>query len=162
MLWGFFILAFNLTLEKNMKVNLAILALFISTPLFADTTLFQCTTANDKELLVTMNSSSVSYKFGYTLTNPELSFTLPNTKVNYGVSNKPSNQYSVYSLDMPNGDTTYRIYSKYSEYSRQLDIDSGISVIKNGKELAHIPCMNKSYYDYVDSLDSNRLSYIFY
>jgi len=102
----------------------------------SSTTIFSCTTSNNKIIQVCDAKKSISYTFGRT-NQPELSISVPRNRAStYQWSGFGRNMN--YTVNIPNGSTTYRVFSnidKFDEYS-----GAGVEVEQNGNLLATVKC----------------------
>jgi hypothetical protein len=101
-------------------------------------TVFSCTTAKAKLIEVCDLDKSIGYSFG-PLGKPELSLQVPRAQASTrqweGVGRTIS-----YSVDVPNGKTTYSVYWAADRMSDAHEVNGGVEVIVNGKSLATVSC----------------------
>ncbi|MHA3055527.1 hypothetical protein E0H77_09555 [Acinetobacter sp. ANC 4633] len=144
---------FSVIKKKRLLFLILVTSFFNSSYALANTIVFQCTTKNNKQLLVTLNKNLISYKFGRNLSNPEMALTTK--QVTYmpwtGVSSMVNN-----SLEIQNGNIKYTVFSSYQRDPNNLNSQSGIVVSKGDQELATVYCKESSK-GYVNNLDDSGL-----
>lgn len=101
-----------------MKALLILTALTLSSPTFAST-LFDCTTTNGKQLLLTEHGDTLTYRFGKT-NRPELVFSIKKNDAVYrpwaGIG-----RYINDAIDPPNGNTTYTIFRSADKHTHRTE-----------------------------------------
>lgn len=110
-------------------ILLTALSLTMATPAFAKT-LFECTTTNGKQILLTENGDTLTYRFGKK-GKPELNFSVSKDEAIYTPWNGIG-RYMNYSLDLPNGDVVYSVFRSADKHTHK--VESGVEVaLQNGK-----------------------------
>lgn len=119
------------------KPLLLIIASLLSAGAWANpTTLFQCTTTNNKIINLIENKRVISYSFGKQ-GNPELSIAVPKSKAStYQWSG--IGRYINYAVNVPNGNVNYRVFSGFDKIDQTTE--SGVEVSKNGETIATVYC----------------------
>lgn len=133
-----------------------VISVFASSNVLANNIIFQCTTTNSKHILVTQNKDMVSYKFGRNLSNPELSFTTKNASY---MPWSGAGSYVVNRLEIKNGNIDYTVFSSYLRDPDNLVTESGVTVSKDGRDLATINC--NEYLKGISNLDDEELLFRF-
>jgi hypothetical protein len=106
-------------------------------------TLFSCATQKSgKRIEVCATANTIQYSFGKPNAKPELVLSVPKSQASTyqweGVGRSMT-----YSVNIPNGDTEYRVYSgaeKATEETPDGAVYAGVHVVKNGTQIAEVPC----------------------
>lgn len=130
-------------IQKNMKKRLLLLtACFASTSVMAacpsnGKTIFHCTTNKNYVLQLCDQGKNIHYSFGKARQTPEMALAVARHKAKtwqwHGAGRTES-----YSVSVPNGNTTYRVFSSFDKIDMQSS--SGVEVERNGKLLTTIYC----------------------
>jgi hypothetical protein len=104
-------------------------------------TIFQCTTKNDKQVLVCDLGDTLSYSFGKAGSTPEIVVSVPRSAASTSQW-KGVGRWIYYSVTIPNGNTKYTVFTSLDRSSDSHEFESGISVDVNGDEVAKIECRN--------------------
>jgi hypothetical protein len=112
-------------------------------------TLFFCTTTKDKQIELCDMGKTIDYSFGKAQEKPEITVQAPrDTASTYqwaGIGSAMS-----YSVDVPNGKTTYNVFWSADRLTDAHPIEAGVNVL-NGKDLvATVNCSGK---DIVNNLE---------
>lgn len=131
-----------------MKIKQLILASCLAIPSMANAadTIFSCVTKNNKMVSVLKSGNDYIYSFGKVGSNDkELTFKNPISQV-VGRENSYhgiGTGYTNTSLEMVNGKYSYIIYTSSAIRAEPSGEESGVRVLKNGKQLADVKCNNK-------------------
>ena len=134
----------------------------VSTALFAPSafakcvagseTLFSCSTAKGKIIEVCDAGKSITYSFGSPLTKPDIALNVPRDKATTfqwaGVG-----RYLSYSVDIPNGTTTYSVFLSADRITEAHGIEAGVNVFEEGKLLATVKCSGKKMVNNLEGVD---------
>lgn len=136
------------------KLYFLLPALFCAPALAETTTVFQCKTTNNKIVSVTINHENIYYRFGKPKVAPELSFSVPKDKASTFQWKGWGNSIS-YSVNIPNGDITYTVYSSIDKLAEEQKAEAGIMVQNKDKLLARILCHvdDPSYINAMEGVD---------
>jgi hypothetical protein len=101
--------------------------------------IFTCTTDNGKEIQLFETEKTIDYNFGRPGETPELELQVPrdqaSTRQWHGFG-----RWMDYSVSVPNGDTTYVVFSGVDKLSPRKE--SGVRVEQNGETLTTVNCAN--------------------
>ena len=99
--------------------------------------LFSCLTNDGKEILLRDAGSTINYRFGPPDGPPELQLGVPRDQASTwqwkGIGRSMS-----YSVNVPNGDTTYRVF--WSADRIDQTVEAGVNVLINQKLAATVSC----------------------
>ncbi|MFM2429527.1 MAG: hypothetical protein RLZZ511_740 [Cyanobacteriota bacterium] len=99
--------------------------------------LFACTTENGKEITLFETETTIDYSFGRPGQRPELELKVPRDQAStwqwHGFG-----RWMNYSVSVPNGDTTYTVFSGVDKLSPRKE--SGVEVRRNGETLTTVNC----------------------
>jgi hypothetical protein len=101
--------------------------------------LFSCTTDNDKQILLHDSGKTIDYAFGKPNETPELSLKIPRSQASTWQW-RGFGRWMSYSIDVPNGDTTYRVHWGLDRLSSDHTIESGVNVLVNQQIVAEVQC----------------------
>ncbi|HPZ56154.1 MAG TPA: hypothetical protein PLK50_02420 [Ottowia sp.] len=101
--------------------------------------LFQCTTAKGKVIELCDSGKTIDYSFGKPREKPEIVVRAvrgdASTTQYEGIG-----RWESYSVDVPNGDTTYSVFWGVDKLSSNHTIEAGVNVETNGKQVAQVLC----------------------
>ena len=118
-------------------------------------TLFACTTSNNKVVRVCDAGATIGYTFGRPGQAPELSLAVPRARTS--TWQWPGMGYTAtYSATIPNGDTTYTVWSTTERGSDPLQSSQGVEVKVRGRRVANILCRNEGAVDNLFDVDLPR------
>ncbi len=129
------------------SIVLAVLT-FASATSFADCrkegkVLFQCTTAKGKVIELCDSGKTIDYSFGKPREKPEIVVRAvrgdASTTQYEGIG-----RWESYSVDVPNGDTTYSVFWGVDKLSSNHTIEAGVNVEKGGKQVGRVLCAPNS------------------
>lgn len=123
----------------NSKI-IAVIFILCCSPAFADQTIFQCQTTNNKVVQVQLRGNNVSYTFGKNLLKPELSFSAPKNEVQLFQSEDGRPQIGN-SLGLNNGNIQYEVASSTVVATGYTEVN--ITVYQDGEVLTKIDCNKK-------------------
>ena len=107
------------------------------------TTVFACTTTNNKQVLVCDAGSTLSYHFGRPRQTPELSLSIPRQQAStwqwHGIGRSID-----YSVTLPNGNTQYTVYTSVDRLADVIEREAGVAVLVDGMPRARILCRTDS------------------
>lgn len=105
----------------------------------AEKTLFSCLTAKGKRIEVCNFGQTIQYAFGKSKKTPELSISVPLSKVK-GMSCYTCGRYISNSVYIPNGNTIYNVFWGGDKLSDTGETEGGVEIIVNGESKARIAC----------------------
>jgi hypothetical protein len=115
-------------------------------------TIFACTTAKGKLIEVCDAGKSITYSFGSPQTTPEIALNVPRDKATTfqwaGVG-----RYLSYSVDIPNGATTYSVFHSVDRITEAHATDAGVNVLEGDKLLATVKCSSKKMVNNLEGVD---------
>ena len=131
-------------MNKSMAVSL-IFGLSVSGVMAAcpssDQVVFSCITNKAKLIEVCDLGQQVTYSFG-PVGKPELALRVPRAQASTqqweGIGQTVS-----YSVDIPNGKTTYSVFWAVDRMDESAGVNAGVQVIINGKTAATVMCDSK-------------------
>lgn len=104
--------------------------------------LFSCTTNEGKEILLFETDETIDYSFGAPGTRPELELQVPRDRASTwqwkGIGRDMS-----YSVEVPNGDTSYGVFWSVDRLSETKAVEAGVRVQRDRKTLATVYCAEK-------------------
>jgi hypothetical protein len=124
---------------------LCLLTVAVSLPVSADCgtgakTVFSCLTAAGKQVQVCDAGRTIDYSYGRPGQKPEIVVQAPRASASTyqwaGVGRSMT-----YRVDIPNGDTRYSVFWSADRLSEQHAIEAGVTVERNGEELATVRCL---------------------
>lgn len=115
-------------------------------------TLFACSTTNDKQVQVCDAGRSIGYTFGRPGRAPELALDVPRNRAST-YQWPGTGRTTTYSLSVPNGDTTYTVYSTFDRLADTLDFQHGIQVEVRGQQVANLHCREPGLIDNLEGVD---------
>lgn len=106
-------------------------------------TLFSCTTAKGKQIEVCDAGKTITYAFGSPQGKPEIALSVLRKEATTfqwaGLG-----RYLSYSVDIPNGKTTYSVFHGMDRISKAHDVEAGVNVLTNGDLVATVKCVGKN------------------
>jgi hypothetical protein len=115
-------------------------------------TIFSCTTAKGKLIEVCDAGKTITYSFGNPQTTPEIALNVPRDKATTfqwaGIG-----RYLSYSVDIPNGKTTYSVFHGVDRISETHAVEAGVNVLEGGKLLATVQCSGKKIVSNMEGID---------
>ena len=133
-----------------MKLEFAlvtVLTLLFASPVFAmctsgSTTIFFCTTAKGKQIEVCDSKKTIDYSFGKPDMTPEIVVKAPRAQAATwqwrGVG-----RWRSYSVDIPNGNTTYNVFWGRDALSPDSPPEAGVNVLNNEQIVTTVLCTTK-------------------
>jgi hypothetical protein len=115
-------------------------------------TIFSCTTAKGKLIEVCDAGKTITYSFGNPQTTPEIALNVPRDKATTfqwaGIG-----RYLSYSVDIPNGATTYSVFISMDRLTEAHATEAGVNVFEEGKSLATVKCSGKKMVNNLEGVD---------
>lgn len=115
-------------------------------------TIFSCTTAKGKLIEVCDAGKSITYIFGTPQAKPEIALNVPRDKATTfqwaGVG-----RYLSYSVDIPNGATTYSVFNSMDRLTNAHAMDAGVNVWEGEKLLTTVKCNGKKVANNLEGVD---------
>lgn len=99
---------------------------------------FHCQTENQKEVRVCDRGQTLEYAFGLPA-EPELLLSVRREEART-FQWKGFGRWISYTLNIPNGDVTYTVFSGVDRLTDEHEREAGVSVTKGGEEIARIKC----------------------
>ena len=118
-----------------------------------DRVVFSCVTKKAKLSEVCDLDQQLSYSFG-PAGKPELALRVPRAQASTRQWEGMGRTIS-YSVDIPNGKTTYSVFWAADRMDENADISAGVEVIINGKSAATVSCNPKK--DIVQNIEGIKL-----
>jgi hypothetical protein len=116
-------------------------------------TVFSCLTAKGKQIEVCDAGKTIEYSFGKPKGKPEIVIKVPRSEASTSQWNGIG-RYQSYSVDIPNGNTTYNIFwSLYRLNNDQHAIEAGVNVIINNKQAATVKCSGGNIEQNLEGID---------
>jgi hypothetical protein len=104
--------------------------------------LFACRTAQGKEIKLLDQGQSLRYSFG-PITQPEIVLNVPREQAStYQWAGVGRSMY--YSVNVPNKDTTYRVFWSVDRLVEGQPVSAGVDVEINDKYAATVQCIDKN------------------
>ncbi len=129
---------------RKITSSLITLAVLMSAPaqakcLSEKSTVFQCLTSKGKQIEVCDSGKTIDYSFGKPGSAPELAIRAKRDDAStYQWQGMGSAM--TYSVDIPNGNTTYSVFWSADRMSEAHAISAGVSVVVSGKSVATVNC----------------------
>jgi hypothetical protein len=115
-------------------------------------TIFSCTTAKGKLIEVCDAGKTITYTFGNPQTAPEIVLNVPRKNATTfqwaGIG-----RYLSYSVDIPNGKTTYSVFHGVDRISEAHAVEAGVNVLEGDKLLATVQCSGKKIVTNMEGID---------
>lgn len=115
-------------------------------------TIFSCTTAKGKLIEVCDAGGSITYSFGNPQTTPEIALNVTRDKATTfqwaGIG-----RYLSYSVDIPNGKTTYSVFHSVDRITESHAMDAGVNVWEGDKLLGIVKCSGKKMVNNLEGVD---------
>lgn len=115
-------------------------------------TLFFCSTQKGKQIEVCDAGKTISYSFGKSKTKPEIVVTVPRNQASTSQWSGMG-RYMNYSVDIPNGKTTYSVFHAVDKLTEEHGIEAGVNVIINNKNAATVKCVEKGMINNLEGVD---------
>lgn len=121
--------------------------------------LFACTAKKSgKRIEVCATATAIQYSFGKPNAKPELALTVPKSQAST-YQWEGFGRVMAYSVNIPNGDIEYRVYSgseKASEEHPDGLAFAGVHVVKKGRQIAEIACVDNTVTSALEGLALRR------
>ncbi|MDO9434964.1 hypothetical protein [Hydrogenophaga sp.] len=118
-------------------------------------TLFSCDTKAGKKIELCDNGKTIGYAFGRPSAPPELALNVPRAKATT-FQWEGFGRYENYSVNVPNGKTTYSVFWSRDKNSPRQAVESGVNVLVGGKEIATVQCVPASVVNQLVGVDLPR------
>lgn len=115
-------------------------------------TIFFCSTQKGKQIEVCDAGKTISYSFGKPNAKPEIVVTAPRKDASTSQWSGMG-RYMNYSVDIPNGKTTYSVFHAVDKLAEKHGIEAGVNVIINNKQAATVKCTEKSIINNLEGID---------
>lgn len=116
-------------------------------------TIFACTTTNNKVVEVCDSGKTIDYSFGKKGKKPEMALSVPRADAStYQWDGSVTGM--VFKVRIPNGNTIYEVYSNFDRMRHEKS--GGIEVYVNKKNVASISCKPETLVDYLDGIELPR------
>ena len=121
--------------------------------------LFSCKAKKGKEIRLVDKGSTIEYSFGMPNKKSDILVSVLREKAttNYEIHEdyelEKFGQGSFFSVDVPNGNTRYRIYFQYGYPKDHLADEGGVSVIINNKYTNEVKCVGKEIINNLQNVD---------
>jgi hypothetical protein len=115
-------------------------------------TLFSCSTAKGKLIEVCDAGKTIHYSFGSPQGKPDIALSVPRKEATTfqwaGVG-----RYLSYSVDIPNGKTTYSVYHSTDRITEAHATEAGVNVLIKGDLVATVKCVGKKMVTNLEGVD---------
>lgn len=115
-------------------------------------TLFSCVTANGKQIELCDAGKTIDYSFGKPQGKPEIALKVPRGQASTsqwaGVG-----RYESYSVEIPNGSTTYSVFWGVDRLSEKHAVEAGVDVTVNSQPAATVKCSGKNIINNIPGVD---------
>lgn len=112
---------------------------------------FSCSTTKGKRIQLCESPAGIEYSFGAPAKAPEIVVKVPRDKASTSQW-EGFGRWQTYSVDVPNGATTYRIFSGHDSQSPDAPLEAGVNVLINGKDVATVACAPKSVNNLIEGI----------
>ncbi len=121
-----------------------VLILLVSSPVLAlcaggSSTVFSCTTAKGKQIEVCDSKKTLEYSFGKSDTKPEIVVRVPRAQASTWQWRGVGRWHS-YSVDIPNGNTTYNVFWGQDALSPNAPPEAGVNVLNQDRVVTTVLC----------------------
>lgn len=114
--------------------------------------LFSCTTARGKQIEVCDAGKTINYSFGSPQGKPDIALSVPRRQASTsqwaGVG-----RYLSYSVDIPNGATTYSVFHSMDRITEAHAMEAGVNVRTQGVQVATVKCVGKNMVTNLEGVD---------
>ncbi len=105
-------------------------------------TVFSCITAKSKLIQVCDSGKTINYSFGKLNSTPEIVVRVSRSEAStYQWSGVGRTIY--YSVDVPNGNTTYSVFSGFDRLVDKYPFEAGVQIEVNKKHVATVKCIGE-------------------
>lgn len=119
--------------------------------------LFTCSTAKGKQLEVCNFGKTVRYSYGRPNAKPEIIVKVPREKVT-GISWHASGRYITNAVNVPNGNTIYRISWSGDKLQESDKLEGGVEVLVNDELKSRIYCQSEPTIDNTEGIHFEEAS----
>lgn len=114
--------------------------------------LFTCSTESHKRLTLCESKASIVYAFGKEGLRPDIVITVPRKEA--ATWQWPGiGRYINYSVEVPNGALTYRVYSSIDRNAGDAAYEAGVEVLKKEESIATVRCEKDSIINHLEDVD---------
>ena len=121
----------------------------------AERTLFSCLTAKDMRVEVCNFGQTIQYSFGNPREEPEVAISVPIKRVT-GESCYACGRYISSSVNIPNGDTIYRVSWSVDKTNTEAPSEGGVEVVINGESRTNILCASEPIIGNIEGIAFNE------
>lgn len=114
-------------------------------------TVFSCVTKNGKQIQVCDAGQTIVYSFGKPR-NPEIVLEVPRNQASTSQWSGVGH-YLSYSVDIPNGNTTYSVVWNADKLTEEHAITGGVNVIIDGETKATVECYGEDIVQNIEGID---------
>jgi hypothetical protein len=138
-------------------VFIPVLTLLFSSPVFAlctsgSKTIFYCTTATGKQIEICDSKKTIEYSFGKSDMKPEIVVKVPRAQASTWQWRGVGRWHS-YSVDIPNGNTTYNVFWGHDALSPNSPPEAGVNVLNNDGIVTTVLCTTKGIVQALEGID---------
>lgn len=115
-------------------------------------TVFSCLTTKGKQIEVCDAGETMEYSFGKPKGKPEIVVKIPRSQASTSQWNGMG-RYMSYSVDIPNGNTTYNVFWGVDRLTDEHAIEAGVNVLISNKMAATVKCSGKKIEQDMEGID---------
>ena len=115
-------------------------------------TVFSCLTTKGKQIEVCDAGETIEYSFGKPKGKPEIVVKVPRSHASTSQWGGMG-RYMSYSVDIPNGKTTYNVFWGVDRLTDEHAIEAGVNVLISNKMAATIKCSGKNIKQEIEGID---------
>lgn len=152
----------NIPTEREIKMKFITIAPVLVVVLFTanayaicevgSKTVFSCMTAKGKQIEVCDAGKTIEYSFGKPKVKPEIVVKVPRKDVSTSQWDGMG-RYISYSVNIPNGSTTYNVFWATDKLTEEHAVEAGVNVETNNKLLATVNCSGKNIKQNLEGID---------
>lgn len=115
-------------------------------------TVFSCFTAKGKQIEVCDTGKTIEYSYGKPKGKPEIVVKVPRSQASTSQWDGMG-RYMSYSIDIPNGNTTYNVFWGADRLTDEHAIEAGVNVLISNKMAATVKCSGKKIEQDMEGID---------
>ena len=115
-------------------------------------TVFSCVTTKGKQIEVCDDGKTIEYSFGKPKGKSEIVVKVPRSHASTSQWDGMG-RYVSYSVDIPNGNTTYNVFWGVDRLTDEHAIEAGVNVVIKNKTAATVKCSGKNIEQGIEGID---------